>query len=143
SFSFAPRPAAPAPVAEETIEPEVREVPVAAAEPEAAPVPEDRDPAPALSLNDTAEAQVAAEEEPMELSQVAAPYDDTADELVLGEAEVQAAPPVPEAANLDPAPAQTPEPPARASVGGGTLFERMSRLSRGGAAPEADEGSKD
>ena len=142
SFSFAPRPAA-APVAEETIEPEVQEVPVVAAETEAAPVAEDRDPAPGFSLNDAAEAEVAAEDEPMELSQVAATYDDTADELVLGEAEVQAAAPAPEPANVNPAPAQAPEPPARASVGGGTLFERMSRLSRGGAAPEADEGSKD
>src|SRR3546814_20592916 len=38
SFSFAPRPAAPAPVAEESIEPEVQEVPFAATETEAAPV---------------------------------------------------------------------------------------------------------
>src|SRR3546814_15065080 len=67
SFSFAPRPAAPAPVAEESIEPEVQEVPFAATETEAAPVAEDRDPAPGFSLNDTAEAEVAAEEETMEL----------------------------------------------------------------------------
>src|SRR3546814_15997836 len=85
SFSFAPRPAAPAPVAEESIEPEVQEVPFAATETEAAPVAEDRDPAPGFSLNDTAEAEVAAEEEPKELSQVAATDDDTADELVLGD----------------------------------------------------------
>src|SRR3546814_16028277 len=69
SFSFAPRPAAPAPVAEESIEPEVQEVPFAATETEAAPVAEDRDPAPGFSLNDTAEAEVAAAEEPRELSQ--------------------------------------------------------------------------
>jgi len=38
----------------------------------------------------------------------------------------------------DPAPAAEPARP----IGGGTLFERMSRLSRGGSAP-AEEGDKE
>ncbi|MBE1526940.1 cell division protein FtsZ [Sphingopyxis sp. OAS728] len=136
SFSFAPaRAATPAPVAEEVVEPAVREEPVV--EPPAA---EDKDPAPGFSLSD-AEPEVpaaAAEEEPMELSQVAATYDDTADELVLdapeAPAEYRSAP------AADPTPAE--EAPAR-SIGGGTLFERMSRLSRGASAPESDDGGKE
>jgi len=141
SFSFAPaRAATPAPVAEEVIEPAVEEAPVAA---EAQPAPRE-DPAPGFSLNDGAapEASTAeAEEEPMELSQVAATYDDTADELVLGEpeapvAEYRPAPPSPAA------PAGAEESPARA-VGGGTLFERMSRLSRGSTLPNGDEAEKE
>ena len=75
----------------------------------------------------------------MELSQVAATYDDTADELVLGAPEAPVADyrsaPVAEPAPVD-------ESPAR-SVGGGTLFERMSRLSRGASAPESDDGGKE
>ena len=134
SFSFAPARAAPAaPVVEETVEPAVQEEPLAA-------VPEDNEPAPGFSLGDAAEAeapQAAAEEEPMELSQVAATYDDTADELVLGAPEAPAE--YRSATASDPAPAE--ESPAR-SIGGGTLFVRMSRLSRGAAAPEADDSDK-
>src|SRR3546814_15662046 len=76
SFSFAPaRTAAPAPVAEEVVEPAVQEEPVAEA-----PVQQDNDPAPGFSLGDAAEpgTAAAAEEEPMGLSPVAARYDDTA-----------------------------------------------------------------
>ena len=73
------------------------------------------------------------------MSQVAATYDDTADELVLGAPEAPVADyrsaPVAEPAPVD-------ESPAR-SVGGGTLFERMSRLSRGGGAAERDEDKDD
>jgi cell division protein FtsZ len=74
----------------------------------------------------------------MELSQVAATYDDTADELVLD------APEAPAEYRSSPAADPTPadESPAR-SVGGGTLFERMSRLSRGASAPDSDEGGKE
>ncbi|MEI4509015.1 cell division protein FtsZ [Sphingopyxis sp. CCNWLW253] len=137
SFSFAPaRAATPAPVVEETVEPAVQEEVLA----ETASV-EDKDPAPGFSLGDTAERDApvaAAEEEPMELSQVAASYDDTADELVLdapeAPAEYRSAP------AADPTPAD--EAPAR-SVGGGTLFERMSRLSRGASAPDSDDGGKE
>ncbi|KGB52450.1 Cell division protein FtsZ [Sphingopyxis sp. LC81] len=137
SFSFAPaRAAAPAPVVEETVEPAVQEEVLS----EAASV-EDADPAPGFSLGDTAERDApaaVAEEEPMELSQVAASYDDTADELVLdapeAPAEYRAAP------AADPTPAD--ESPAR-SVGGGTLFERMSRLSRGASAPDSDDSGKE
>jgi cell division protein FtsZ len=137
SFSFAPaRAAAPAPVAEETVAPAVQEEVLA----EAASV-DDNDPAPGFSLGDTAERDApaaAAEEEPMELSQVAGTYDDTADELVLD------APEAPAEYRSAPAADTTPlgEPPAR-SVGGGTLFERMSRLSRGASAPESDDGGKE
>src|SRR3546814_14866928 len=77
----------------------------------------------------------------MELSQVAATYDDTLDELVLGDSEAEAADHAPAVANADPAPA--PEAPARSSVGGGTLFEPMSRLSRGGEATAAEMGGED
>jgi cell division protein FtsZ len=134
SFSFAPaRAAAPAPVAEEVVEPAVHEEPVVEA-----PAAEDNDPAPGFSLSDAEPEAPAADEEPMELSQVAATYDDTADELVLdapeAPAEYRSAP------AADPTPAE--EAPAR-SIGGGTLFERMSRLSRGGSAPESDEGKED
>jgi cell division protein FtsZ len=136
SFSFAPaRAATPAPVAEEVVEPAVREEPFVEA-----PAAEDNDPAPGFSLGDAEpEAPAAvAEEEPMELSQVAATYDDTADELVLdapeAPAEYRSAP------AADPTPAD--EAPAR-SIGGGTLFERMSRLSRGASAPDADESGKE
>ncbi len=137
SFSFAPArtaapAAAPAPAAEEVIEPVAAEAPA----PEAAPVA-DNEPAPGFSLGGQAEPvapQAAPEEEPMELSQVAATYDDTADELVLGE-------PAAPAADYRPAPA-APAPAAEEAaprpIGGGTLFERMSRLSRGAVAPEGD-----
>jgi len=142
SFSFAPaRTAAPAPapaapVVEETIEPAVSETPVVSA-PEAE---EDSDPAPGFSLGAHAEPEAPhadgtaeAEEEPMELSEVAATYDDTADELILGEPEapVAAYQPAPAAAAAEPGPAR--------AVGGGTLFERMSRLSRGSASPDGDD----
>ncbi|WP_287940115.1 cell division protein FtsZ [Sphingopyxis sp.] len=130
SFSFAPaRSPAPAPFAEESVEAAAVEAPVEAAEPEV-----DTDPAPGFSLGDApaAEAPAPAEEEPMELSQVAATYDDTSDELVLDAPEPAPAP------AADPAPAAEPARP----IGGGTLFERMSRLSRGGSAP-AEEGEKE
>ena len=129
SFSFAPaRAAAPAPAAEDVIEPAVQEEPVV----EDVPVAQDNDPAPGFSLGDAAEPAAAApaEEEPMELSQVAATYDDTADELVLD---------APAAPTPGPAPV---EPPAR-PVGGGTLFERMSRLSRGASASDEGDGGTD
>jgi cell division protein FtsZ len=123
-------------VAEETVEPAVREEPVAEA-----PVAQDSDPAPGFSLGEAAEpeapAAAAAEEEPMELSQVAATYDDTAGELVLDAPETPAGDY--RAAPAADTPAGT---PAR-SVGGGTLFERMSRLSRGAPAPDADERGKE
>ena len=141
SFSFAPaRAAAPAPVTEEVIEPVVEEEAVAetADEPEAA-----SDPAPGFSLSDAPEGEAAAaEEEPMELSQVAATYDDTSGELVLDAPEApasdyRAAPAT--AATGDGGTAE--EAPAR-GIGGGTLFERMSRLSRGAATPESDVADK-
>ena len=95
---------------------------------------QDNDPAPGFSLGDAAEPAAAApaEDEPMELSEVAATYDDTADELVLD----APAAPVPNHA------AAPVEPSAR-PVGGGTLFERMSRLSRGASAPDEGDGAKD
>ena len=135
SFSFAPaRSAAPvAPVVEEPVE----EAPYSAA----TEAPVDSDPAPGFSLGDNAAAapeapeapEASPAEEPMELSNVAATYDDTADELVLGQPE--AAPP---AYQPPPAPA-----PAANPIGGGTLFERMSRLSRGAAPAESDESGKE
>ncbi|MDK2761716.1 MAG: cell division protein FtsZ [Sphingopyxis sp.] len=139
SFSFAPaRAAAPAPIAEEVIQPVAQEEPVAEVS-----APQNDEPTPGFSLGGTTgidASPVVAEEEPMELSQVAATYDDTADELVLGApetpAEYRAAPASSGGGGpIDDAPAR--------SVGGGTLFERMSRLSRGASAPEADEGAKD
>ena len=137
SFSFAPaRTATPAPVAEEAVEPAAQEE--SFVEPASA---EDSDPAPGFSLGDAAEPAApaaAAEEEPMVLSQVAATYDDTADELVLDAPEAPAEYRSSPAAN--PAPAE--ETPAR-PVGGGTLFERMSRLSRGAATPDAEDGGKE
>jgi cell division protein FtsZ len=116
SFSFQPARTAPAaPVAEEALEPEVEESPVEAAA-----------------------------EEPMELSNVAASYDDTGDELVLSEPEAPAEEIYrPAAAPFDAAPATSAEEAPARSIGGGTLFERMSRLSRGSASPDADEGDKD
>ncbi len=141
SFSFQPaRTAQPAPVVEEPVEAAAPEAPVEA------PVEADNDPAPGFSLGDApqaeAPAEVVAEEEPMELSQVAARYDDTADELVLSEPEAptgyQSAAPAAEAA---PHAAPAEDAPARA-LGGGTLFERMSRLSRGSTA-DREEGKED
>ncbi|PKP97611.1 MAG: cell division protein FtsZ [Alphaproteobacteria bacterium HGW-Alphaproteobacteria-13] len=149
SFSFQPARAAaatpaPAPVAEEVIAPAAPESPVEEAAVEAV----DIDPAPGFSLGDLAPpspapapepapVEAASEDEPMELSQVAATYDDTADELVLDAPE---SPPT----GYQPAPAADPatEAPARA-VGGGTLFERMSRLSRGVSSADADSGKKE
>jgi len=137
SFSFAPaRAAAPAPVVEEAVAPAVQEESLA----ETAPV-DDKDPTPGFSLGDSADRDgpaIAAEEDPMELSQVAATYDDTADELVLDAPEA----PAEYRSSLAADPTPTEESPAR-SVGGGTLFERMSRLSRGAPAPESNEGGKD
>lgn len=139
SFSFAPaRTAAPAPVTEEVFEPAVEEEAVA----EVADAPETAsDPAPGFSLSDAPEADAAApEEEPMELSQVAATYDDTSGELVLDAPEAPAS-------DYRAAPAAAgdggadEEAPAR-GIGGGTLFERMSRLSRGAAPPDSDAADK-
>ena len=138
SFSFAPaRTAAPAPVAEEAFEPVVEEEPIA-------DVLEDEanDPAPGFSLSDTVEVEApTAEEEPMELSQVAASYDDTAEELVLDAPEAPATDYRTASASGGDAGAGE-EAPAR-SMGGGTLFERMSRLSRGATPPEGEGGDKD
>ncbi|KTE22583.1 cell division protein FtsZ [Sphingopyxis sp. H050] len=141
SFSFQPARTAPAaPVAEEAIEPEVEESPVEAAA-------EDADPTPGFSLSapePEAPTAEAADEEPMELSNVAASYDDTGDELVLSEPEAPAEEIYrPAAAPFDAAPATSAEEAPARSIGGGTLFERMSRLSRGSASPDADEGDKD
>ncbi|MBA3941257.1 MAG: cell division protein FtsZ, partial [Sphingopyxis sp.] len=128
------RAAAPAPVAEEAIAPAVEETVV-----EETVEAVDTDPAPGFSLGGQAEPEApaaVAEEEPMELSTVAATYDDTADELVLDAPE-----PAPEqraAPVADAAPAAA---DSGRSIGGGTLFERMSRLSRG--ASTADDGDKE
>ncbi|MGQ3100901.1 MAG: cell division protein FtsZ [Sphingopyxis solisilvae] len=141
SFSFAPaRAAAPVPVTEEVIEPVVEEEAVAeaTAEPEAA-----SDPAPGFSLGDAPEPEAeapVAEEEPMELSQVAATYDDTAGELVLDAPEAPAADY--RAAPAAVGSAGTSEESSSRGIGGGTLFERMSRLSRGANPPEEDAAEK-
>ncbi|WP_428683296.1 cell division protein FtsZ [Sphingopyxis sp.] len=139
SFSFQPaRTAAPAPVAEETVERAAPEVPVEAAD------EGDSDPTPGFSLGGGSETSVAgeaAQDEPMELSQVAATYDDTSDELVLSEPEAPVAssyqPSQAPAGEAAPHAAPAEDGPARA-VGGGTLFERMSRLSRGSATERED-----
>ena len=90
SFSFAPaRAATPAPIAEEVIEPDVEEETVAAVLAD-----DDSDPAPGFSLTDAEDAEDAeasGDDEPMELSQVAASFDDSADELVLDAPEAPAA----------------------------------------------------
>ena len=146
SFSFAPArtvaPAPAAPVVEQEMEPAIPETPVVSA-PEAEG---DSDPTPGFSLGGSAEPEAPqpdvvaeAEEEPMELSEVAATYDDTADELVLGEPAAPVADYRP--APVAPAPVAE-EAPARA-IGGGTLFERMSRLSRGSASPDSDGDAQD
>ncbi len=151
SFSFQPgRAAAPTPVAEEAIEPLVEERPVEEAPAAEAAVEADSDPQPGFSISDAPAAETAptpapapAEEEPMELSQVAATYDDTTGELVLGEpaaapeADYRSAPaaPAPDAAPAGESPARP--------IGGGTLFERMSRLSRGVASSDADGAKKE
>lgn len=137
SFSFAPaRTAAPAPVAEEVIEPVAEEE--AVAEPAS-------DPAPGFSLGDAPEAEAGAEapiadEEPMELSQVAATYDDTAGELVLDAPEAPAADY--RAAPVVGGNAVSGEESPSRGIGGGTLFERMSRLSRGANPPGDDAEEK-
>jgi cell division protein FtsZ len=139
SFSFAPARNA-APVAEEAFAPVVDEAPVESAAESAVA---DSDPAPGFSLGDTSEADApvaAVDDEPMELSQVAAAYDDTSDELVLDAPAAQPAP----VTYVDPSVAPRPvaeEAPAR-PAGGGTLFERMSRLSRGSAPADGDDGTK-
>lgn len=139
SFSFAPSrgsasPAAPA-FDEAVEEPALEAVEEAPAEAE--------DPTPGFSLGDSAVAEPEAaepnaEDEPMELSNVAATYDDTADELVLDAP--AATPPAwqpPASGEAASSSASTAPPAAESrSIGGGTLFERMSRLSRG--APPAD-----
>jgi cell division protein FtsZ len=139
SFSFAPaRSAAPAaPVIEEPVE-------EAAYEPLAEP-----DPTPGFSLGGAAPVEEPAppaaryDDEPMELSDVAATYDDTADELVLDAPEATPDPwQQPAAADPAPAPAPAEEAPSR-NIGGGTLFERMSRLSRGAAPAEGEEEGKE
>jgi cell division protein FtsZ len=142
SFSFQPaRSVAPAAVAEEAVEPAVDETPLEDAA-------DETDPTPGFSLSgpEPEETETAvAEEEPMELSQVAASYDDTGDELVLSEPEAPATPGHGSGSGGDAGPHSAPasdEAPAR-SIGGGTLFERMSRLSRGSAAPEAEEDKED
>ncbi|WAC23506.1 cell division protein FtsZ [Blastomonas sp. SL216] len=94
-----------------------------------------------------APAPVAAEEpEALDLGVAAQSLDDDAgaDELLLDPASVQAADEPAPAAFVAP-PAQTADPVAKAprvTTGGGTLFERMSSLSRGGARSE-DEGEDD
>lgn len=140
SFSFAPaRSAAPAaaPVIEEPVEEAAYEAP---AEP---------DPTPGFSLGDTAPVEEPAapaasyDDEPMELSDVAATYDDTADELVLDAPEATPDPwQQPAAAEPAPAAAPAEDAPSR-NIGGGTLFERMSRLSRGAAPAEGEEEGKE
>lgn len=85
-------------------------------------------------------------EEPMELTQAVPVYDDTTGELILGGTAVETpfaapataaaptpAPVVEEAFVPTPAPEPVAE-PVRRPLGGGTLFERMSRLSRGVSA---------
>lgn len=146
SFSFQPaRTAASIPAAEEVIEPVAAETPVEAAAEEA-----DSDPTPGFSLSaPDAEASAeadAADEEPMELSTVAASDEGASDELVLSEPEAASSgydltPAASSDAGSHAAPAGE-EAPSR-SIGGGTLFERMSRLSRGSAAPDADEEKED
>ena len=135
SFSFSSsRNAVPAaPVAEEPVEEAAYEAAVEA------PTTEP-DPAPGFSLGDSApvEPAASAEEEPMILSNVAASYDDTADELVLDAPEA-----APAAYEPAPAPHAAPAEEAPRSVGGGTLFERMSRLSRGSTPAEGEEGDKE
>ncbi len=95
----------------------------------------------------------AAVDEPMELTQPAAQavpvYDDTTGELLLGGAAVETpfslnTPAAPAsaaaAAPVEQAPAApAPSPEARRPVGGGTLFERMSRLSRGVSASDTSD----
>jgi len=140
SFSFAPaRSAAPtaAPIVEEPVEEAAHEAP---AEP---------DPAPGFSLGDAAPVEEPAapaasyDDEPMELSDVAATYDDTADELVLDAPEATPDPwQRPAAAEPAPVAAPAEETPSR-NIGGGTLFERMSRLSRGAAPAEGEEEGKE
>src|SRR3546814_18322942 len=115
-FRSPARTAAPAPVAEEVVEPAVQEEPVAEA-----PVQQDNDPAPGFSLGDAAEpgTAAAAEEEPMELSQVAASYDDTAGELVLAAPEPPASAPQSRGAGK--------RGPVRVSHGGGGIHKKKKR----------------
>ncbi len=140
SFSFAPaRSAAPtaAPIVEEPVEEAAYEA------------PSEPDPAPGFSLGDAAPVEEPAapaasyDDEPMELSDVAATYDDTADELVLDAPEATPDPwQRPAAAEPAPVAAPVEETPSR-NIGGGTLFERMSRLSRGAAPAEGEEEGKE
>ncbi|PZQ21738.1 MAG: cell division protein FtsZ [Sphingopyxis macrogoltabida] len=152
-FSFAPvrgsataGAAAAAAPAEEPVETAVEETPVVEA-PD--PVEPAADPAPGFSLGDAADSETQAAapapaEEPMELSDVVPTYDDTADELVLGEP----APPASGSPSFGQPDAGTGAPTSDSSaparpIGGGTLFERMSRLSRGASAPDADKNDRD
>jgi cell division protein FtsZ len=144
SFAFQPtvRPAPePAPVFDRAVpEPVAEEAPVeeATAEPEAEASPGFSVGAPAASYDDmTGEVETAQAAEP--------PADDGADELVLGapETPVEAAPPAygspPPTAAASGDDADLPPRPA----GGGTLFERMSRLSRGTTAKSEEDGDGD
>ncbi|MCC2603265.1 cell division protein FtsZ [Sphingopyxis yananensis] len=152
----APAPTAPvAPASAPTPAPEAHAAPVATPdlvleEPLAAPA------SASVSAPQSGHAgfgQVAAVEEPMELTQaVAQPvpvYDDMTGELLLGGAPVEtpfslnspAAPaPAASTAPAEQAPASTAAPAeVRRPIGGGTLFERMSRLSRGSSAIETPD----
>lgn len=82
------------------------------------------------------------EPEPLDLGTAGEPLvlDDAetgADELLLDAASMEADAPTPDAmADASPLAAKAP----RVATGGGTLFERMSSLSRGGARDEEDDG---
>jgi cell division protein FtsZ len=139
SFAFQPGRSAAAPIAPAAAPvvnvappaPVVPEVPVAAAAPAVAEE---------IVLSTPAAAAPQAVEEPMELSNVAATFDDITGELILGAGE--ATPTIRPASEIAEAPVAAVEPTAaegaRRPAGGGTLFERMSRLSRGNAAPEPE-----
>ena len=107
-------------------------------------------PSPAATAYTPAPAPVAAapaparEPEPLDLGVAAQPLaqDDSAtggDELVLDASSMEPAAPAPAAQYAAPAEAAAPKAP-RVATGGGTLFERMSSLSRGGARSEDEEG---
>ncbi|HET6537185.1 MAG TPA: cell division protein FtsZ [Sphingopyxis sp.] len=150
SFSFQPGRASAAPIA-----PAAAAKPAEAPASSASPVSPDASAATEEELVLTPAASAAspaatsaegAEEEPMELSHVAATYDDMTGELVLGTPENSPSAGKPAPAVEAAAPLSSPEAAApdasvdagRRLSGGGTLFERMSRLSRGHVAPPAD-----
>jgi cell division protein FtsZ len=145
SFSFQPgrstaapiAPAAATPVAEEIAQP----APVAAApvQAPAAPVEEILLETPVAAAP---AAPAAAVEEPLDMSRVAATYDDISGELILGAgAQQPSSAPAPALGELD-GPAAVVAEATRRPLGGGTLFERMSRLSRGTSAPAAESGEQ-